>query len=59
MNKHFQQLDIDAAARPAAPVGGRDIRSGTDPTTIGFRAVKRAFDLLIAIAALPLIGSRP
>ncbi len=55
MNKPFQQFDIDAAARPARPAGGRGISAAMHSTTAGFRIVKRAFDLVVAIAALPLI----
>ncbi len=55
MNKQFQQLDIDAAARPATRAEGRGVAASTHPTTVGFRIAKRAFDLVVAIAALPLI----
>jgi lipopolysaccharide/colanic/teichoic acid biosynthesis glycosyltransferase len=52
MNKHFQQLDIDAATRPTA---GRGLPAAMHPNSAGFRIAKRAFDLVIALAALPLI----
>ncbi|MEE8454358.1 MAG: sugar transferase [Limibaculum sp.] len=55
MNNHIQQLDIDVAVRPATLAGGRGIPAAIDPTTASFRIAKRAFDLVVAIAALPLI----
>ncbi len=55
MNKQFQQLDIDAAARPETQAGGRGVPAARHPTTAGFRIAKRGFDLAVAIAALPLI----
>jgi len=55
MNKHFQQLDINSAARPATQAGGRGVPAAMHATTAGFRIAKRAFDLAVAIAALPLI----
>ncbi len=55
MNKHFQQLDIDATLRPATQAGRSGIAAAIDPTTIGFRLMKRVFDFLIAVVALPFI----
>jgi lipopolysaccharide/colanic/teichoic acid biosynthesis glycosyltransferase len=55
MNNHIQQLDIDVAARPATPAGRSGLPAAMHPTTAGFRIAKRAFDLVVAIAALPLI----
>ncbi len=55
MNKPIQQLDIEVAARPATRAGRSGRPTAIHPTTAGFRIAKRAFDLVIAIAALPLI----
>jgi lipopolysaccharide/colanic/teichoic acid biosynthesis glycosyltransferase len=55
MNKHLQQIDIDLVARPAAPAEGRCLQAARHPTGAGFRIAKRTFDLLVAIAAVPLI----
>ena len=55
MNKPFQQLDIDVAARPATQAGRSGSPAAIHPTTASFRIAKRAFDLVVAIAALPLI----
>ena len=51
MNKHFQQLDINVAVRPATLAGGRGLPAAMDPTTAGFRIAKRTFDLVAVIAA--------
>lgn len=55
MTKHFQQLDINVAVRPATRAGRSGSPAAIDPPTAGFRIAKRAFDLVVAIAALPLI----
>ena len=55
MTKHFQQLDINVAVRPATRAGRSGSPATIDPTTAGFRIAKCAFDLVVAIAALPLI----
>ncbi len=55
MNNHIQQLDIDVAARPATRAGRSGSPAAIHPTTAGFRIAKRAFDLVVAIATLPLI----
>ncbi|MCH8952282.1 MAG: sugar transferase, partial [Proteobacteria bacterium] len=56
MNKHIQQLDIDAPARPAPPVRSGGIAAASYRAGAGFRIAKRGFDLAVALAALPLIG---
>ncbi len=55
MTKHFQQLDINVAVRPATRAGRSGSPAAIDPTTASFGIAKRAFDLVVAIAALPLI----
>jgi lipopolysaccharide/colanic/teichoic acid biosynthesis glycosyltransferase len=55
MNKHLQQIDLDLVARPAAPAEGRGLPTARDPNSAGFRVAKRTFDLVVAIAAVPLI----
>ena len=57
MNKHIQQPDIaiDAVVTPVTRIGRSGIAVAVYPTNIGFRILKRAFDLMIAILALPLI----
>jgi lipopolysaccharide/colanic/teichoic acid biosynthesis glycosyltransferase len=55
MNKHIQQLDIDVAVRSATQAGRSGVPAAIHPTTASFRIAKRTFDLVIAIAALPLI----
>jgi len=55
MNKHIRQLELDAAGPPAKRSSPRDLDAMGPPTGIGFRTVKRAADILIGIAALPVI----
>ena len=57
MNKHIQQPDIaiDAVATPVTKAGRSGISVAVRPTSIGFRILKRAFDLMIATLALPFI----
>ncbi|MFQ5565182.1 MAG: sugar transferase [Paracoccaceae bacterium] len=55
MNKHIQQLDVDVAVRPETQAGRSGIPAARHPTTTSFRIAKRAFDLAVATAALPLI----
>ncbi len=55
MNKHIQQLDIDVAVRPATRAGRSGIPAAIHPTTASFQIAKRALDVVVAIAALPLI----
>jgi lipopolysaccharide/colanic/teichoic acid biosynthesis glycosyltransferase len=51
MNKHIQQLDIEVAVLPEASA----MHSGNLATGASFQASKRAFDILIALVALPFI----
>ena len=55
MNKHIEQLDVEVALRPARQTGHGAILTAAHPTTASFRIAKRTFDLVVAIAALPLI----
>ena len=55
MNRHIRRLDIDVAVRPATWAGRSGIPAAIHPTTLRFRIAKRAFDIMVAIAAVPLI----
>ena len=55
MNKHIHQLEIDAAVTPASRSIPRDIGITALPTSAGFGGGKRVFDIVAAIAALPVI----
>jgi lipopolysaccharide/colanic/teichoic acid biosynthesis glycosyltransferase len=55
MNKHIQHQDVEAAIRPAVHVVHSGILASTQPTSASFRIAKRAFDITVAVAALPLI----
>ena len=53
MNKHLQQLDIDAPARPAPPVRSGGIAAASYRASAGFRLAKRGFHPALALAPLP------
>jgi len=55
MNKHYDPFDMDIAAGPVAQACPAGFPTVLVPTTAGFRVAKRAFDLLAAIAALPVV----
>lgn len=55
MNKPVQPVDFDAMIRPAGPAGKIVPRGAVHSTTASFRVAKRAFDLVVTVAALPLI----
>jgi lipopolysaccharide/colanic/teichoic acid biosynthesis glycosyltransferase len=55
MNKHIQHHTVEAAIRPAVHVADSGLLASTQPTSASFRIAKRAFDITVAIAALPLI----
>ncbi len=54
MNKHIQELDIDVTVTPS-PKLRADPSVTIHATSLIFRMFKRAFDVLIAVAALPLV----
>jgi lipopolysaccharide/colanic/teichoic acid biosynthesis glycosyltransferase len=55
MNRHIQQHDVALTVTPATQAVHGAIAAHPDPLTASFRIAKRAFDIVIAIMALPLI----
>jgi lipopolysaccharide/colanic/teichoic acid biosynthesis glycosyltransferase len=55
MNKHIQQHHVDVAVRSATQAVNKGIAAPTYPMTVSFLIAKRAFDIVVAVAALPLI----
>jgi lipopolysaccharide/colanic/teichoic acid biosynthesis glycosyltransferase len=55
MNKHLQQHDVDVTVRPAMQAVHIGSPAAMHSTTFIFRTAKRTFDIVVAIAALPLI----
>lgn len=55
MNKHIHQHNVDVIVGPVTQAGNIGTFAPTLPKTISFRFAKRTFDIVVAIAALPLI----
>jgi lipopolysaccharide/colanic/teichoic acid biosynthesis glycosyltransferase len=55
MNKHIQQQGIEAIVGPVAQVAHGGNPASIYHMTASFRVIKRTFDIVIAVLALPLI----
>lgn len=56
MNNHIDQRYIEATPEPSTSTGSSDLPADAiQPRSLIFRGAKRGFDILVALAALPLI----
>ena len=56
MNKHIQQADIEVVTAPLLRALPADRAAPVQPRHLAFRIAKRTFDILVAVAALPVIA---